>query len=96
MRQRSAEEIEHLSKLETINFIICNAGIGTRYFIIIEQSISKFAPCYLNDQCEIVAGFDSNDYIGSYDECLKIIEKRYNISHQVETPSCYQGIEASE
>lgn len=97
IRARSQEEIEHLSKLNTVTLTICRAGITKkRYYIVIGESVSKFGPCYLNKNCEIVTQFNSSEYMESYAECLDVIRKEYEISDKIKTPYHYVGIEATE
>lgn len=90
---RSSEEIEYLNNLDTINFTICKTINGNKYYILIVESVSKFSPCYLNKNCEIVTSFNLEDYIESYDACIEIIKKRYEISARATTPYYYRSIE---
>lgn len=90
---RSQEEIDYLSNLETITFVICNDA-SERYYILIEESSSKFGPCYLNRLGQICGEFSVSDFIDSYEECINIISKKYNIVSEKETLSIYTPFES--
>lgn len=90
---RSQEEIDYLSNLETITFIICDNGVK-KYYILVEESVSKFVPCYLNKFGKISGYFDIDDYIDSYEDCINIITQKYNIISEKDTISVYAPFES--